>query len=154
MAKRFSVRAHRLGCRLLDRDHEVLLRIMDRLQDAVEGRENRSLNGLMVALDAYFDAHLENEEELMRTWEYPQAAEHKLEHDGIRAQMRGMIDGIRAGQTEMAETAHGLLREWLCHHIAGTDRPLAQYLNRRGAARKLASERRKPSAQPELCPTP
>ncbi len=146
MAKRFSVRAYRLGCRLLDRDHEVLLRIMDRLQDAVDCRERRSINGIMVALDAYFDAHLENEEELMRTWEYPHTAEHKLEHDGIRAQMRGMIDAIRAGQTEMAETALGLLGEWICHHIAGTDRPLALFLNRRGVARKMASERRRPAA--------
>jgi hemerythrin len=130
-----------LGCNLLDRDHEVLLRIVERLRGAIVDREQLVLSGLMVSVEAYFDAHMESEEELMRVWKYPALEAHKLEHDTVRSQMHVLADAIRNGHTELAETALQLLNEWTCSHILGTDRPLALHLNSVGATKRRGSPR-------------
>ncbi|HVX64972.1 MAG TPA: hemerythrin family protein [Bryobacteraceae bacterium] len=130
-----------MGCNLLDRDHEVLLRIIDRLKAALADREQRVLNGLLVSVEAYFDAHMESEEELMRVWEYPAREEHKREHDSVRGQMHVLADAVRRGRTELAETALQLLNDWTCTHILGSDRPLALHLNIVGATKRRAAPR-------------
>jgi hemerythrin-like metal-binding protein len=150
MAKRVSLRAYRLGCRLLDRDHEVLLRIMDRMGTAIREHQHRTLKGLMIALDAYFDAHFESEDDLMRAWDYPAHKEHAQEHEVMRARVHGLVASIRSCRTDLAQAALSMLQEWTCTHISETDRPLAQHLNRCGAARKMASCLHR--AEPERVP--
>lgn len=150
MANRVSLRAYRLGCRLLDRDHEVLLRIMDRLGAAIKEHQERCVKGLTIALEAYFDAHFDCEDDLMRAWDYPAYEEQTQEHEAIRSYLCVLVDSIRSGQMELARTQLAVLQDRLCQHISGTDRLLGQHLNRCGAARKMAAALHKFEPEPVL----
>jgi hemerythrin len=127
----------------------VLFKIMERLKAALVDREQHLLDGLMLSVEAYFDAHLESEEELMRVWEYPHAEAHVREHTQFRSQIHVLAGAVRAGHTELAATTLDMLNEWLCQHVTGTDRPLALYLNSVGAGRKRLSARTKVLEQPQ-----
>ena len=123
---------------------------MDRLGAAIREHQGRCVKGLTIALDAYYDAHFESEDDLMRAWDYPAREEHTQEHEAIGSRMRVLVDSVRSGHMEMAHTTLSVLQDRVCQHISGADRLLAQHLNRCGAARKMASALHKFEPEPEL----
>lgn len=124
---------YELHCGLLDRDHQVLLDIIDRFEHALmRGEVDGMVRGLMLEVSAYFESHFENEEELMAATAFPGAAAHIAEHDRMRVQQHTFNDAARSGDRTNALTAVHTLKTWLNEHIAGMDRILSEHLLRSG----------------------
>jgi len=121
-----------LGCKELDNDHEVLLAIVATLRKALrEHRGQSHLDKVVIELAAYCDAHFENEQDLMEKWAYPDAVAHAAEHERARHRLEQLSVFIRQGDRDSAKQALRYLEDWQVNHVAGTDRPLAEHLNKR-----------------------
>jgi hemerythrin-like metal-binding protein len=139
MANEIDKHEYRLGRQELDRDHDILIAFVAKLETALEARAHwQTLANLMLELKAYADSHFENEEELMQASDYPNLAEHKAEHERMRQHENQLIESIRAGDKSAAEDLVFLLKKFLNEHIAGPDRLVADYLNHRDAVSQPA----------------
>jgi len=103
----------------LDSDHKELMRLINRLQDALDGGEGRAiLDRVFDSLAVYTETHFAREEQVMEACSYPAIAEHRREHQNFLLNMRYIRD--RYFQGEGVEAGYDLLdqlREWWSHHI-------------------------------------
>lgn len=122
---------YHLGCRVLDRDHEIMLNLVEQLRAAIAGRRARqTLDRIFMELKAYFDAHFENEDELMEVSRFSERRPHQEEHERIRREIHAVAAALDDGERAAARLALLTLHDWMDSHIGGTDRVLAEHLNR------------------------
>lgn len=119
-----------LGYGKLDRDHAILFEIMGQLGAAIEsGSPQNMLDRIMLSLRAYFDAHCDNEEDLMEQSQYPAAASHIVEHQKIRERVDSLAQWVSEGQASASIESLCAMQNWVATHIAHTDLALATHLN-------------------------
>lgn len=110
----------------LDRDHEILYEIVNRLKQGLNGEaENRELIGS--ELLAYTDAHFENEEELMDRHGFPGAPAHKQSHQKFRSQLEAMVRTCAMPDTPL-EPLVLAIETWFDSHIRESDARFAEFL--------------------------
>jgi hemerythrin-like metal-binding protein len=120
-----------LGYEKLDRDHAILFELMDELRGAIDaGTPREGIDRIMLSLRAFFDAHRDNEEELMEQSNYPAAAPHILEHRKIGDRMEHLSQRVALGDPTAAVESLCVLQDWIANHIARTDLDLALHLRR------------------------
>jgi hemerythrin-like metal-binding protein len=113
----------------LDRDHSILLQLVDELK---EGR----IDPVVMAdtgrrLLAYLDAHFEHEEELMDRFHYPDAAAHKEAHSRFRADAVSLIS-LYANSEADGKAILRSLRRWVETHVCDVDARLGCFLREHG----------------------
>jgi len=102
---------------LIDTDHDILRRLVDRLQDALNtSRTVDEIAGRQAALIAHLDAHMEFEERLMLERGYPLAFTHAQQHKAFRDQFASVFDGLASKAVTPANVGKLLLRIH-DHHI-------------------------------------
>ena len=127
------IRPFRQNCPRLDHDHEVLFTLIDRLESFLEDQgDPTSLDRLLVELGAYFDAHFENEEQLMEATGFPELAEHRDEHTRMGAVYAEFVAKLRSDPDCNATAILADLKNWVRTHIAETDERLAKHLGAAG----------------------
>jgi hemerythrin-like metal-binding protein len=70
----------------------------------------------------------------MRKYGYPQALAHKEQHDKLTAQVMNLQKRLRAGENTLSLSVMAFLKDWLEHHIAGSDQSYSAYIRGRRAA--------------------
>ena len=129
-----------VGFPLIDGDHKKLLSLINnvlaaQLCDTGTVLERQALDELL----EYTEYHFKREEDLMTRYGYPDFAEHKAQHDRMRAQVQAHLKRYDEKGREVLPQLANHLKLWLLQHIAGTDRRLAPFLARQTG---LGSERR------------
>ncbi len=116
-----------VGVPAIDRDHEVLLGILQRLdRDLGRGRYS-SVQPLLTSLRAYFDAHFENEEDLMREHDYPEIEDHVHQHQDMWKQIESVENSDDDAKNKIRRTVD-VLRLWIHKHLDKCDRKLGDFL--------------------------
>lgn len=113
----------------IDSDHQRLIGLTNGLNDAMaEGHGRVALNHLFVDLIHYTATHFKTEEALMDEFNYPDAENHKAEHDKLVDEvMRLQNEHVKGNVTVTVETLT-FLRDWLVVHIMRTDKKLGHFL--------------------------
>jgi hemerythrin len=121
-----------VGVRSIDDQHRVLVGILNRLGGSASGDAAGDEMGVLPDLIDYTKTHFAHEEELMRGIGYRGLAAHEKEHrelfDAVAERMARCEAGQHAGHDDLVL----FLRDWLTHHIMGTDRALGRALNQAG----------------------
>jgi hemerythrin len=120
-----------VGFPLIDGDHKKLLSLINNLLATQQCETGTALErqALDELLD-YTEYHFKREEDLMTRYGYPDFAEHKAQHDRMRAQVQAHLKRYEEkGRVALPQLANHL-KLWLLQHIAGTDRRLAPFLAR------------------------
>jgi len=86
------------------------------------------VNAILLELSGYTLTHFREEEEIMRSADFPAFQTHKDEHDRLAAYVRGLLD-MRSKQ-EALRCALNALDLWLDAHIRITDKEFFDYLRR------------------------
>ncbi len=145
--------------RNIDSDHKELFDAVNQLHAEIERRSPASEVGFTIGLLArYVHEHFEREERLMAEYDYPQLAEHKMEHWRLKRKVYAIrkIHGDDPKRLD-PEKLVDFLRSWLIHHILGSDMKYAAYLHGGAAGKKSADSRqqkkpvtaaKKPAPQP------
>ena len=85
----------------------------------------------MIILQTTDDLHFGEEEKLQESINYPAIAEHKKEHDKLRAVVKDLYNMLEEEESQLSEAfveqVNKNVIEWLYRHIKGFDRSVAEY---------------------------
>ncbi len=85
----------------IDREHQELFRLVNTLHAGMQKDQDRlALKHMLEDLAAHTDAHFQQEELLMKRWDYPRYERHKQSHEGLKTKVADLLqkfDGEEAG---------------------------------------------------------
>lgn len=126
--KSFSV-----NIREIDAQHQKLIGLINDLHEAMKlGKAKDVMGKVLMELTNYTVYHFGTEEKLFRTHGYPEAAQHKREHDLLTKQVLDIKAKFDQGKVGVTIEVMAFLKEWLSHHIMESDRKYTAFLNGKG----------------------
>jgi len=109
------------GNEMIDTQHKELIDKINKLLDSCEtSKEKVVAVKTLDYLADYTEFHFGEEEKLQESINYPAIAEHKKEHDKLRAVVKDLYNMLE-------EQVNKNVIEWLYRHIKGFDRSVAEY---------------------------
>lgn len=122
-----------LGVEEIDRQHRVVLRRWEVLEDARLRGDHRAVRANLWFLERYAEEHFTSEERLMAETGYPDRDRHRFEHERFAERIRRLRLEVDSGR-EVTRAAHfGWIAEWLVRHVREADGQLARFLSARSA---------------------
>ena len=121
-----------VGVASIDEQHKHLLDMINYLYDALQdGHGQEAMVKTFNDLVDYTVTHFKHEEELMAASDFPGTAVHHGEHEYLSQCTVALQKRAQAGGIAITVEAMQFLRNWLIHHISGTDKAFGQYLQSR-----------------------
>ena len=126
--QRFSV-----GIKTADEQHKNLIELINTLSIVMQDGESNDVVAmhLMNLIDST-DKHFKYEEQLFQLYDYPEAVEHKQQHDELLGQLRELYRRVVAGTSMLSIEIMAFLKGWLIEHIVVDDQQYSEYLILRG----------------------
>jgi hemerythrin len=119
----------------IDAQHQRLFALAAELHSALsQGKGYTVLEQSLASLVDYTKVHFATEEQFMGQYRYPQAGEHKTEHDKLTAQVLNLQKRFRAGENTLSLSLMVFLKNWLEQHIAGSDQQYSAFIRGKVAA--------------------
>ena len=127
----------RLGIAVVDRQHERLVGIINRLHEAtIEGRGTDVIGEILDELIIYTATHFSTEEKYFAQFEYPDAEEHKREHDALIEKVSAFANefetALRSSRPDLAKELLQFLQIWWRYHMMETDSKFVALFKERG----------------------
>ncbi len=127
----------KLGIAVVDRQHERLVGIINRLHEAtLEGRGTDVIGEIIDELIIYTATHFSMEERYFAQFEYPDAEEHKREHDALIEKVsifaRDFEKALRSSRPAQAAELLQFLQIWWRYHMMETDSKFVDLFKKRG----------------------
>ncbi len=117
----------------IDEQHHKLVDMLNALHDSMtSGGGSAQLEELLSSLVEYTVVHFTYEEKLLAEHEFPQTAEHVGEHQRLVEQVTAFKTRYDAGSAKINMQLMKFLKDWLIHHILGSDKSYSAYLVERG----------------------
>jgi len=125
--------SYSVGIDSIDQQHKKLLNLINQLQTAVdystgEQFEREALDELV----DYTKTHFTYEEGLMEDNDYPGFVAHKAQHETMFKKVGEVLAEYEQDHDTAMSNAAEYLKDWLIHHINGTDKEYSSYLIERG----------------------
>ncbi len=111
------------GIAPVDRDHKVLVSLLNQVQETIGDREERAVLGSVLnSLTEYTAYHFAREEKLQEVAGYPGLDDHRRLHENLA----GQVESIRARYHQAPESVQAkdilsFLKSWLVDHILKQD---------------------------------
>ena len=122
-----------VGVEVLDQDHQRLLHLINNFQTAAHyNTGERFVRQALDELIDYTKTHFAREEQLMQENGYPDFEVHKLQHEQMIAKVGEEVERFERDPDGSVEELLSFLKEWLIHHIQGTDKEYGPHLNEKG----------------------
>lgn len=116
----------------IDGQHKKIFSLLGKLHRDIHGDDSVAVVKLTLKeLLDYTQVHFTDEEELMRSVEYPDYDDHKALHDAMMDKVWGLYMRSNAGEPDMAFEVLVLLNDWLVHHILEKDKEITAYVRQR-----------------------
>jgi hemerythrin-like metal-binding protein len=127
----------KLGIAVVDRQHERLIGIINRLNEAtIEGRGADVISGILDELIIYTATHFRMEEKYFAQFEYPDAEEHKHEHDALIEKVNAFANdyqkAVLSSRSDLAKELLQFLQIWWRYHMMETDAKFVTLFKERG----------------------
>lgn len=125
--------AYSVGIGEIDAQHRQLFEAAEQLHQAMRARQaNDVLRDVFGRLVKYTMAHFAAEERLMSKHGFPSYAQHRVEHEKLTARVCDMKQRFDRGEIALSGELLKFLRDWLDHHINGTDKGYTAFLHAKG----------------------
>ena len=119
----------------IDRQHRVLIKIINELHDAVEnGITAGNMRGILRKLKNYVRVHFVYEELIFKRLDYPETEAHILAHKKLGNGLEKLFKGYKPDDTMIADHLLAFLKDWLNHHILVEDMAYSKFLIEKGIA--------------------
>ena len=124
-----------VGVQEIDVQHRRLFSLADELHAAMSvGKGKAVLDQVLSNLIGYTKSHFAAEERLMQSRGYPNYLAHKIEHDQLTHKVLDLQREFRAGKVALTLDIMKFLRDWLDHHILGSDQKYAPFVGGKAVA--------------------
>ncbi|MCT4534533.1 bacteriohemerythrin [Halodesulfovibrio sp.] len=122
-----------VGLNSIDKQHKMLVSLINELHAAMKSRRNQNeLLSVIDNLKNYTVTHFGYEEELFAKHGYPDTVAHKEQHRKFVAEVVDFEAGVRSGKLTVTMDVMKFLKDWLTHHIKGTDKQYSKFLSSKG----------------------
>ena len=88
---------------------------------------------MLGGLIEYTATHFAHEEELFAQYSYPDSVKHTQEHQDLVKKVLDFKDKYEKGRSSINMELMMFLKNWLIHHILGSDKSYSAHLVERGA---------------------
>ena len=127
----------RLGIAVVDRQHERLVGIINRLHEAtLDGRGADVIGEILDELIIYTATHFSMEEKYFAQFEYADAEEHKREHDALIEKVSAFANdfekALHGSESDLARELLQFLQIWWRYHMMETDSKFVALFKERG----------------------
>lgn len=127
------------GVAEVDVEHQLQVRLVESLQQAVATRQGREMIGaLLTQLADASNVHFMSEELLMRLHSWERYEAHVEEHRRLLEDLDALRALFTKGDDSGLQEGVGRVQAWLISHIRGMDRAFAEYVTRGGLAARPA----------------
>lgn len=111
-----------LGIEQIDKQHKILLDIMNELNDQILRGKNAEGSLMAVTrLESYTRQHFADEEALMLQTGFPGLKGHKVVHSRFEDRLKSFAASDFGGEPGKALEMLSFLQDWLVDHILGQD---------------------------------
>jgi hemerythrin len=118
----------------IDAQHCKLVEMLNALHDGMaSGTGKEKLAPLLDGLIQYTATHFAHEEDYFAKYAYPEAEKHTEEHQKLVKQVLSFKEKFDAGRANINMELMIFLKDWLIHHILGSDKAYSKHLVERGA---------------------
>lgn len=123
-----------VGIAVVDTDHRKLVDMVNKLFDGVrEGKGTEAVGAILDGLVSYTVEHFDREEKMFASCGYPDAAQHRQQHEDLKQQVLAIQEKFRAGSSlTLTLDTMNFLKDWLTNHIRGSDQKYAPFLTSHG----------------------
>jgi hemerythrin len=123
--------ALKVGIKEIDEQHKTLIEHTTALQEAISGHKPKDeVAALLAGLVGLVSSHFAWEERLMQSRGFEGYAEHQKAHGILLEQIRGLHQEFLSGDVSPSPGVALFIQVWAEHHIAGTDKPFAEFILR------------------------
>lgn len=134
-----------IGNPKVDDEHKELIRIANAVLRALnEGRDKAEFGKLLHALREYTVFHFNNEEEFMRSINYPDIRRHMDEHTELKRKVKDFQNELFHGQKIDVNRMRDMLKEWLVGHILNCDLKIKTFLALQDNSQKYPQDQKNP----------
>jgi hemerythrin len=114
----------------IDEQHKILISIIQEVEDEINSQTYhfKNLIEIINKLENYIKVHLTYEEALMDKYSYPEALNHKREHNELRYKILSINYDNMEKPKEFYISTYNYLSDWLINHIMKIDTALGDFL--------------------------
>jgi hemerythrin-like metal-binding protein len=110
------------GIEKIDTQHKKLVSLINELHEAMhKGKGKEAVGHVLEELKQYTKYHFGTEEKAFEKYSYPQAREHKKEHDALIQQLDELVAKQANGDMLISIEVLNFLTTWLKGHILKED---------------------------------
>lgn len=114
--------SYSVGAADLDRQHQQLIDIINRLHDCMRtGAAHALIVRIVDDLVSYTQQHFAYEERMLASAGYSGVAEHARKHRAMIAQVEVFRDRVKLAKASLPLQLMDFLKSWLTQHILSTD---------------------------------
>lgn len=122
-----------VGVEDIDHQHKQIVAMINKLYDAIKAGSSRAAcAGILTEMIDYANVHFATEDSYMERLGYPDAEEHRLEHQEFGAKCADFAEGVASGRISLSLDIGKFLLHWLYDHIRKVDMKLGQYILQQG----------------------
>lgn len=122
-----------VGVKQFDDEHKRLIGLINDLHAAMlASRSQEVVQDVLRKLVQYTDIHFRHEEETFAKAGYPESAQHKAQHNTLRAQVMEFVHDGREHNAHLSIDVLKFLKQWLLDHIEKNDKAYGPFLNAKG----------------------
>jgi hemerythrin-like metal-binding protein len=113
----------------IDEQHKKLVELVNTLHDAMRAGHGKDILGKVLAeLIDYTGYHFKTEEEAFARFGYPQADEHKKQHDALVKTALDLKGKMDSGEMMVTVETLNYLSGWVTNHIMKEDKLYTPFL--------------------------
>ena len=117
----------------IDKQHQCLVELVNRLHDSMKAGQGNSVIGPILSdLLQYTSFHFATEEKYFKKYAYPEYLRHKMEHDDLTQKAKTLNESYLDGKLTITIEVMNFLRDWLKSHILGSDKKYSSFLCSKG----------------------
>jgi hemerythrin-like metal-binding protein len=122
-----------VGVAEIDKQHKVLVDLINQLHDAMMQRKTKEDMGkILQGLLDYTIKHFGHEEKFFDKYSYPERVAHKKIHTEFIAKISEFNDDFKSGKSTVSLKLLSFLKDWLVNHIQGTDPKYVPFFSDKG----------------------
>lgn len=118
-----------VGNQELDKEHQRWIEILNEFYDGLKaGKSKEKLEELVIKMLDYTKYHFSNEEDFMKSVNYPNLIEHQKTHAEYVEKITEFYEKLKSGKLILSLEVTNFLKSWLVNHIKGVDQQYADYV--------------------------
>lgn len=126
-------KSYETGIGSMDLQHQKLIELINKLYKVIRKEESsKSINEVLYEMEKYAQNHLQKEELLLKTNNYPDLDNHIACHNRYLNRIKTFKDEMEKGDDLIVKETYAFLREWWMEHIIGEDKKYGEFLNLKG----------------------